>query len=74
MNRARVIVWMTVGVFTILTVIATLFFHGIPPWPVLLCFGISHLIFCIVVTRVKPYRGPYREPMAERNAAEWPEP
>lgn len=65
MNPRRVITWMTVGVFMILTVLATLLFHGIPPWPMLLCFAVSHLTFCFIVSRVKPYKGPYTQPMAD---------
>lgn len=71
MNRRRVIILMTVAVFIVLTVIATLFFGGLPPWPVLACFAASHLTFCIIVAGVKPYRGPYRKPMDERDAKEW---
>ncbi len=65
MNRTRVIVGTTVAVFVILCILAMVFFRGIPPWPVLLWFAVSHLFFCIVIARVKPYRGPYAEPMAE---------
>ena len=63
MNRTRIIVITTVAVFLILCTIAVLFFHGIPPWPVLMWFTVSHLFFCGVIARVKPYRGPYNEPM-----------
>ena len=72
MNPRRVIIWMTVAVFVVLTVLATLFFGGIPPWPVLLCFAVSHGIFCLVVMRVKPYQGPYREPLREPDPKDWP--
>jgi hypothetical protein len=65
MNVRRVMIWMTVGVFFILTVLATLFFHGIPPWPVLACFAISHSAFCLIISRVKPYKGPYTQPMED---------
>ena len=65
MNRTRVIIVTTVAVFVILCTLAVLFFRGIPPWPMLLWFTISHLFFCIVIARVKPYRGPYSEPMAD---------
>lgn len=65
MNPRRVIIWMTVGIFIVLTVLATLFFHGIPPWPVLICFAVSHTLFCVIVSRVKPYTGPYTQPMED---------
>lgn len=71
MNPRRVIVWTTVGVFTVLCTVATLFFRGIPPWPMLLWFAVSHAFFCIVIARVKPYRGPYIQPMADPAAEDW---
>ncbi|MSO72284.1 MAG: hypothetical protein EXQ84_01555 [Rhodospirillaceae bacterium] len=73
MNPRRVIVWMTVAVFVVLTALAIAFFNGIPPWPVLLCFAISHGAFCVIVSRVKPYRGPYKEPMNDPDPSEWSE-
>lgn len=72
MNRRRVIVLMTGAVFIVLTTLATLFFGGLPPWPVLLCFGVSHAAFCIIVSRVRPYRGPYRKPLSDPDPADWP--
>ncbi len=72
MNPRGVIILMTIAVFFVLTVLAMLFFGGIPPWPVLLCFAISHGIFCFVVARVKPYRGPYKEPMRDPEPSDWP--
>ena len=74
MNPRRVIILMTVAIFIVLTVLSTLFFGGIPPWPVLLCFAASHLTFCLIVARVKPYRGPYNEPLADPEASDWPAP
>lgn len=71
MNRGRVIVLTTIGVFLVLTCIATLFFRGIPPWPVLFWFAVSHAFFCIVIARVKPYRGPYITPMVEPSTDDW---
>lgn len=65
MNPRRVIILMTVAVFFVLLVLALLFFGGIPPWPLLLCFAASHLTFCIIISRVKPYKGPYTQPMAD---------
>jgi len=72
MNTRRVIILMTVAVFFVLTVLALVFFHGLPPWPVLLCFAISHGAFCFIVSRVKPYRGPYKEPLEDPNPEDWP--
>lgn len=74
MNPRRVIILMTVAVFFVLTVLAVLFFKGIPPWPVLLCFAISHGTFCFIVARVKPYRGPYKKPDADPELPSWPPP
>ncbi len=65
MNRGRVIVLTTVAISIVLGILAVLFFKGIPPWPVLFWFTVSHLFFCIVIASVKPYRGPYTEPMAD---------
>jgi hypothetical protein len=65
MNRKRVIIATTVAVFVILCILAVVFFHGIPPWPVLMWFTVSHLFFCVVIARVKPYRGPYGKPMSD---------
>ena len=45
--------------------------EAIPPWPMLLWFAGSHAFFCIVIARVKPYHGPYIEPMAEPTAESW---
>lgn len=72
MNTRRVIILMTIAVFFVLTVLAALFFHGIPPWPMLLCFAFSHGIFCFIVARVKPYRGPHKEPMTDPEPSDWP--
>ncbi len=71
MNLRRVIVLTTIGVFIILTILATLFFKGIPPWPVLFWFTVSHAFFCCVIARVKPYRGPYVEPMTDPSPKDW---
>lgn len=65
MNRRRVIVLTTVAISIVLCILAAVFFKGIPPWPVLLWFTVSHLFFCIVIARVKPYHGPYIQPMAD---------
>lgn len=65
MNRRKVIFLTTVGVFLILTTIAAVFFKGLPPWPVLFWFAVSHAFFCFIIARVKPYRGPYTEPMED---------
>jgi len=65
MNPRRVIIWMTVGVFIILSLVMVLAVGGLPPWPVLLWFALSHAFFCIVIMGVNPYRGPYVEPMKD---------
>jgi len=72
MNPKRVIFLMTLAVFFVLTVLAVMFFDGIPPWPVLLCFALSHGVFCFVVAQVKPYYGPYTEPLADSDLERWP--
>lgn len=65
MNRKAVILWMTAGIFIVLGTLMLLFFEGWPPWPVTFWFTVSHLFFCIVIARVKPFAGPYRKPMPE---------
>jgi cell division protein FtsW (lipid II flippase) len=65
MNPRRVIILMTIAVFFVLAVLAVLFFGGIPPWPLVACFAASHLTFCIIISRVKPYKGPYTQPMSD---------
>lgn len=65
MNRKAIIIMMTAGIFAVLTTLMILFFEGWPPWPVTMWFAVSHAFFCAVVLRVKPFKGPYREPMAE---------
>jgi len=72
MNPRKVIILMTVAVFVVLTVLSMMFFKGLPPWPVLLCFAISHGAFCLIVARVKPYNGPYKEPMENPGPDDWP--
>jgi len=65
MNRKAVILMMTVGVFVVLGMLMVLFFQGWPPWPVILWFAVSHIFFCALIAGVRPYPGPYREPMAD---------
>ena len=65
MNRKAIIILMTAGVFAVLVMLMLLSFGGWPPWPVILWFTVSHLFFCAVVARTKPFTGPYTEPMAE---------
>jgi hypothetical protein len=65
MNRKRVIVLMTCAVFFMLAVPMTAIFGGIPPWPVLFWFTASHVFFCVVIARVKPFNGPYVEPLTD---------
>lgn len=73
MHPKRVIVLMTLAVFVVLGVLMVLFFGGLPPWPVALCFAASHLAFCLIVARVKPFTGPYRTPMEDPDPADWPD-
>ena len=65
MNRKRVIMFTSLAMFTMLLFVGTVVFGAVPPWPVLLWFAASHLFFCVVIARVKPFRGPYHEPMAD---------
>jgi hypothetical protein len=71
LNPRRVIFWMTVGVFIILGWLMIAVFDGFPPWPVAVCFTISHVFFCVVISKVRPYRGPHTEPMSERTTKDW---
>lgn len=73
MNRARVIVWMTLAVFAMLGWLMFHVFDGLPPWPVALWFTLSHVFFCAVVLRVKPFKGPYTKPFADGHRREWNE-
>jgi fatty acid desaturase len=73
MNLASVIFWMTLAVLLVLTVLAVMLFDGWPPWPLLLSFAISHGAFCFIVSRVKPYRGPYKDPLTDPGPGDWPE-
>ncbi len=74
MNVQRVIILMTVAVFFVLTFISVVMFGGLPPWPVVLCFAVSHTAFCFIVASVKPYHGPYKEPLEDPEPGNWPEP
>lgn len=65
MNRTRVIVWMTVGVFGTLGWLMLHVFDGLPPWPLLFWFVVSHVFFCVVIARVRPFKGPYRAPLID---------
>lgn len=71
MNRKRVIVWMTVAVFVLLGWLMITIFEGFPPWPVLFWFAVSHIFFCVVIARVRPFRGPYSDPMSDRTVKDW---
>ena len=71
MNPRRVIIFMTVAVFVVLGSLMILFFDGLPPWPVTGCFAASHLTFCFIVAKVKPYTGPYRTPLTDPDPADW---
>lgn len=72
MNPRKVIVLMTLAVFGVLGVLMLLFFGGLPPWPIALCFAISHAVFCAIIAQVKPYTGPYRRPLVDPDPADWP--
>ena len=72
MHRTRVITLMTLAVFVVLGTLMVLFFGGLPPWPVALCFATSHIAFCAIVARVKPFTGPYRKPMVDPDPTDWP--
>jgi len=71
MNTARVIKLMTVAVFMTLGSLMFAVFDGLPPWPVVLWFTLSHVFFCVVVSRVQPFKGPYTTPSPERTIEEW---
>ena len=71
MNRKKVIILMTIAVFFMLAVPMTVIFGGIPPWPVLFWYTASHVFFCAVIIRVKPYTGPYREPLTDGDLETW---
>jgi hypothetical protein len=71
MNRTRVIVWMTLAVGVLLGWLMIAIFDGLPPWPVLLWFVLSHAFFCAVVMRVRPFRGPYVATLTEPRVRDW---
>ncbi len=71
MNRKKVIVLMTIAVFFMLAVPISVIFRGIPPWPVVFWFTVSHVFFCVVILRVKPYTGPYVEPVTDIDPEIW---
>lgn len=72
MNRKRVIVLMTLAIFVLFGWLMITVFNGLPPWPFVLAFTVSHLFFCIVVASVKPYRGPYTKPLVDPDPSDWP--
>jgi predicted MFS family arabinose efflux permease len=65
MNRQRVIIAMTLAVFFMLGVPLTAIFGGLPPWPIIFWFAASHIFFCVLIIRTKPFTGPYREPYTD---------
>ena len=71
MNPRRVIGWMTLAVCGVLGFLMIAIFDGLPPLPVLASFCISHVFFCILIIGVKPYRGPYQEPLTSRSIKDW---
>ena len=70
MNPRRVVIFMTMGMFFILSLVMILAVGGLPPWPVWFWMVVSHVFFCTIILRVKPYRGPYRVPLQD-SAADW---
>ena len=72
MNRKGVIIFMTIAVFVVLTALMTLVFGGLPAWPVLIWFAASHIFFCVIIIRVKPFNGPYTQPLTDPDPADWP--
>ena len=71
MNPKRVIILMTLAVCAMLGSLMILFFGGFPPWPITICFAVSHLTFCFFVARVKPYTGPYKRPLVDPDPLDW---
>lgn len=71
MNRTRVVVLMTLAVFVMLGWLMLTIFQGLPPWPVAFWFVVSHVFFCAVILRVKPFKGPYTKPLADGLNREW---
>ncbi len=71
MNRTRVIKWMTAGVLFTLIYLMIMVFDGLPPWPVLFWFALSHAFFCAVIWKVRTFKGPYTEPTPERTTEDW---
>ena len=65
MNRARVVVLMTIAVVIMLGWLMLMIFEGLPPWPVALWFAASHVFFCAVILRVRPFKGPYVTPLTD---------
>ena len=72
MNRKRVIVLMTLAIFVLFGWLTITVFDGLPPWPFVLAFTVSHLFFCIVIASVKPYRGPYTKPLVDPDLTDSP--
>lgn len=73
MNRTRVIVAMTIAVFVMLGWLMLMIFEGLPPWPVLLWFVGSHVFFCVVILRARPFKGPYTTPLTDGRGQPWTE-
>ena len=71
MNRRAVIIGTTIAVFFVLLVPLSIMFGGIPPWPVIFWFTVSHIFFCVVIWRVRPFNGPYAEPLTDPKPEDW---
>jgi len=39
--------------------LTAIFRWDFPPWPVLFWFAVSHVSFCVLIARTKPFTGPY---------------
>jgi hypothetical protein len=62
---------MTVAVGVVLLWLMAAIFDGLPPWPVLFWFVASHVFFCAVILRVRPFKGPYVATLPEPRAKDW---
>jgi hypothetical protein len=71
MNRRAVIIGTTIAVFLILLVPLSIMFGGLPPWPVIFWFAVSHIFFCVVIWRVRPFNGPYAKPLTDPKPEDW---
>ena len=73
MDKKKVVLWISAGVVFTLFYIMLMVVGGIPPWPLLIWFALSHGFFCWFILRVKPYRGPYTHPIENEVPPDQPE-